>query len=197
MDMGSVGRLDIFIAPMFGGKTASLLRKLTQMREIGFNVLYINHCLDNRSTEGWSTHCPVLKNNKLDIQTLKTNDLQTVEKSQLTDFDVIGIDEAQFFDSYLIDFVKDLVDVQCKYVIVAGLDGDYKRQKFGYILDLIPIADNVAKLHAYCKICSREKKTVAALFTQYIGDEIAGNILIGGADKYIPVCRKCHSLFKN
>lgn len=191
--MTTIGRLDIFIAPMFGGKSSSVLRKLTQMKEIGLNVLYINHCLDNRSTKGWSTHCPILKHNELDITIIKTDKLQNIEYDQIWEYDVIGIDEAQFFDKFLCEFVQTLVDKMNKYVIVAGLDGDYKRERFGHILDLIPLADNVAKLHAYCKICSREKKTVSAIFTKYIGEETLDNIIIGGADKYIPVCRKCYS----
>jgi thymidine kinase len=109
---------------------------------------------------------------------------------------VIGIDEAQFFDEYLVDFVHNLVEEQRKYVIVVGLDGDFKRQRFGHILDLIPFADNVAKLHAYCKRCAETKKTLtAALFSHYTSgtpNVVEDAVIVGGSDLFQAVCRSCY-----
>ncbi|XVF75204.1 hypothetical protein PTKIN_Ptkin13bG0168900 [Pterospermum kingtungense] len=97
--------------------------------------------------------------------------------------DVIGIDEAQFFDD-LYDFCCEAADHDGKTVIVAGLDGDYLRRRFGSVLDIIPLADSVMKLTARCELCGKR-----AFFTLRKTDETQTE-LIGGADVYMPVCRQ-------
>ncbi|KAL6520484.1 hypothetical protein OROHE_017072 [Orobanche hederae] len=96
---------------------------------------------------------------------------------------VIGIDEAQFFGD-LYDFCSKAADHDGKTVIVAGLDGDYLRRSFGSVLDLIPIADSVTKLTARCEACGKR-----AFFTLRKTDETRTEV-IGGAEVYMPVCRK-------
>ena len=117
--------------------------------------------------------------------------MESIDLELLVSADVIAIDEAQFFGDELVPFVRKLVDSYHKYVIVGGLDGNYKRQKFGHVLDLLPLADNVTKLHAYCKPCSTSKTLRAAIFTHYIGD-LRDTLIVGGADDYQPVCRRCY-----
>ncbi|XWS18117.1 hypothetical protein CRYUN_Cryun32bG0014300 [Craigia yunnanensis] len=97
--------------------------------------------------------------------------------------DVIGIDEAQFFED-LYDFCCEAADHDGKTVIVAGLDGDYLRRSFGSVLDIIPLADSVMKLTARCELCGKR-----AFFTLRKTDETQTE-LIGGADVYMPVCRQ-------
>uniref|UniRef100_A0A7N2LTL5 thymidine kinase n=1 Tax=Quercus lobata TaxID=97700 RepID=A0A7N2LTL5_QUELO len=97
--------------------------------------------------------------------------------------DVIGIDEAQFFED-LYDFCREAADNDGKTVIVAGLDGDYLRRSFGSVLDIIPLADSVTKLTSRCELCGKR-----AFFTLRKTEE-AQTELIGGADVYMPVCRK-------
>lgn len=187
----SQSRLDIFIGSMMAGKTSALIRKLTLLAEMGFKPVYINHGNDTRAETVYSTHSALLEDRELAITTIRTTDLSVLPN--LDRFDVIGIDEAQFFGAELVEVVKHLVDVKQKYVIVVGLDGNFNREKFGYILDLIPIADNVHKLHAYCKQCALEKKTlVRALFSHYTGDPENSGIDIGGVEKYQALCRDCY-----
>ncbi|KAL6207235.1 hypothetical protein ACLB2K_024479 [Fragaria x ananassa] len=97
--------------------------------------------------------------------------------------DVIGIDEAQFFGD-LYDFCCEAADHDGKKVIVAGLDGDYLRRSFGSVLDIIPLADSVTKLTSRCELCGKP-----AFFTLRKTEEIQTEV-IGGADVYMPVCRK-------
>ncbi|KAM1766457.1 hypothetical protein ACFX11_005470 [Malus domestica] len=97
--------------------------------------------------------------------------------------DVIGIDEAQFFED-LYDFCSEVADRDGKKVIVAGLDGDDLRRKFGSVLDIIPLADSVTKLTARCELCGKR-----AFFTLRKTEEMQTE-LIGGADVYMPVCRQ-------
>ncbi|KAL4320936.1 hypothetical protein HN51_065107 [Arachis hypogaea] len=96
--------------------------------------------------------------------------------------DVIGIDEAQFFED-LYDFCREAADHDGKTVIVAGLDGNYLRRSFGSVLDIIPLADTVTKLTALCEICGKR-----AFFTLRKTQEKQVE-LIGGGDVYMPVCR--------
>ncbi|KAJ0082932.1 hypothetical protein Patl1_09699 [Pistacia atlantica] len=97
--------------------------------------------------------------------------------------DVIGIDEAQFFED-LYDFCSEAADHDGKTVIVAGLDGDYLRRSFGSVLDIIPLADSVTKLTARCEFCGKR-----AFFTLRKTKETQTE-LIGGSDIYMPVCRQ-------
>jgi thymidine kinase len=96
----------------------------------------------------------------------------------------ILIDEAQFFPDLLKSI--ELVDFYKKTVIIFGLDGDFKREKFGNILDLIPYADSVEKLCARCNNCNNK-----AIFSHRIIQEKT-QIIIGNKDIYIPLCRKCY-----
>ncbi|MBA0686425.1 hypothetical protein Goari_014030 [Gossypium aridum] len=97
--------------------------------------------------------------------------------------DVIGIDEAQFFED-LYDFCCKAADNDGKTVILSGLDGDYLRRSFGSVLDIIPLADTVTKLTARCEVCGKK-----AFFT-FRKTAATQTELIGGADLYMPVCRQ-------
>ncbi|KAL5561591.1 hypothetical protein UlMin_031338 [Ulmus minor] len=97
--------------------------------------------------------------------------------------DVIGIDEAQFFDD-LYDFCCKAADLDGKTIILAGLDGDYLRRSFGSVLDVIPLADTVTKLIAHCELCGKR-----AFFTLRKSRDTRTE-LIGGFDLYMPVCHQ-------
>jgi len=97
--------------------------------------------------------------------------------------DVIGIDEGQFFPD-LVEVCEKLAAAG-KTVLVASLDGTFQRKPFGRTLELIPMAESVTKLQAVCMICFRD-----AAFSRRLGDETAIEV-IGGADKYVAVCREC------
>jgi len=106
---------------------------------------------------------------------------------EVTEAKVIIIEEAQFFDD-LVPFVRSMVDNFKKIVIVVGLDGDYNRKPFGTILQCIPFADKVTKLTALCCRCS--DGTPAIFSHRKVQDR--DQVLIGGADKYEPLCRECY-----
>ncbi|XP_027147912.1 pentatricopeptide repeat-containing protein At4g16470-like [Coffea eugenioides] len=94
--------------------------------------------------------------------------------------EVIGIDEAQFFED-LYDFCREAADHDGKTLIVAGLDGDYLRRSFGSVLQVIPLADSVTNLNARCGLCGRQ-----AFFTLRKTEETETE-LIAGAEVYMPV----------
>jgi len=105
---------------------------------------------------------------------------ETTRVLPLTDASSIFINEAQFFDG-LVDFVKDMLK-KGKHIYVYGLDGDFQQNKFGTLLDLIPMADTYTKLYAVCKCGGK------ASFSKRLS---SSTIQYAPSDRYIPVCRTC------
>ncbi|KAE8637354.1 hypothetical protein Csa_013006 [Cucumis sativus] len=171
------GEIHVILGPMFAGKTTTLLRRIQSESCNGRSVAIIKSNKDTRygldsivTHDGMKLPCWAIPN------------LSSFKK-KFVKLDVIGIDEAQFFDD-LYDFCCEAADIDGKTVIVAGLDGDYLRRNFGSVLDIIPLADSVTKLTARCEICGNR-----AFFTLRKTQEKETE-LIGGADMYMPVCRQ-------
>lgn len=101
---------------------------------------------------------------------------------------MLAIDEAQFFAD-LVQFCTEAVEGRGQRVIVAGLDGDFRRRKFGQLLELVPLADSVTKLSSKCAECG-----AAAPFTLRTAAATA-TTLIGGSESYKPACRRCYQAF--
>ena len=117
--------IDVIIGPMYSGKTTEVIRLLNIYSEIGMKVLYVNSSLDNRNGDAaFSTHNPALTVNKSKIDSVKTTNLNEISWHS---YDIIGIDEAQLFVG-LKRFVLSLAENYGKKIIVAGLNGDFKRE---------------------------------------------------------------------
>ena len=180
-----MGYLKMIIGCMFSGKSSELLRQCRTYQSIDKKILYINYIDDTRYSSTEITTHDNSGENAIFVKNL--NDI-----IQLPDFktaDIIGINEAQFFED-VYETVKSLVDDYNKIVIICGLDGDYERKPFGDFLQLIPHAEEVLKLKALCKMC---KNGTYAAFTKRIVDS-SEQVLIGGTDTYLPVCRDCFNL---
>ena len=179
--------LDMIIGPMFSGKTTELIRRLNTFQSVGKKCVYINSILDSRNTEHFSTHNPVIKELG-NIDSIKTNNLESIIHI-ITNFDIIGIDESQLFMGNFKKNIIDLVEEHNKKIIISGLNGDFQRNKFGYILDLIPYCDGITKLYPYCLTCSKNGIIEKALFSKRLNND--QNKINISYDNYIPVCRKC------
>ena len=163
---------------MFSGKSTELIRRLKRLQIANYQCLIVKYANDTRyDQESIATH---------DRQTLKAvsvaklNDL----KVNLDDFDVIGIDEGQFFPDIL-EFSETMANAG-KSVIVAALDGTFQRKPFESVLQLVPLAEHVVKLNAVCMVCFGEGSYTKRTSTD---QEVE---VIGGADKYMAVCRSCY-----
>lgn len=188
------GKLTIICGPMFSGKTTELIRRINRARSIGSKVFVVHNQKDTRYGENYI--CTHLQN-KIPSHPCKDLDELTSNKEYL-ESDILVVEEAQFFDQ-LYDFVVDQVDNKGKHIILSGLDGDYKRQPFRCngnmdLLRLIPMADKILKLTAYCAKCSDE---TPAIFTHLVKEnnnleEIEANngVILGGLDKFEALCRK-------
>ena len=179
--------LDLIIGPMFSGKTTELIRRLNTLQAIGQKCVYINSVLDSRNTENFSTHNPVISQLG-SIDSIKTNSIDIILDKLLT-YDVIGIDESQLFMGNFKLIIISIVEDHHKKVIISGLNSDFERKKFGYILDLIPICDDITKLFPYCISCSKQHKITKALFSKRLNND--NNKINISYDNYIPVCRRC------
>ncbi|KAK9715098.1 hypothetical protein RND81_06G143600 [Saponaria officinalis] len=176
------GEVHVIVGPMFAGKTTTLLRRIQSERLKGRNVALIKSNKDTRyehnsvvTHDGDKYPCWPLQN----LSSFR----QEFGPSAYDELEVIGIDEAQFFED-LYDFCQRAADHDGKTVIVAGLDGDYLRRSFGSVLDIVPLADSVTKLTARCDVCGKR-----ANFTLRKTEETEKE-LIGGAEVYMPVCRQ-------
>ena len=155
--------LHLTLGCMYSGKTSALIRDSTSD---SFIIDY-----DTGGEKG------VLYNHdNVKVTCETTRDLSSIK----TNASSIFINEAQFFDG-LVEFVKKMLH-QGKHVHIYGLDGDFRQQKFGSILDLIPMADTYTKLYAICKCGDNAafSKRLTSSTSQY-----------GPEDRYIPVCRAC------
>eukprot|EP00697_Spironema_sp_BW2_P011544 gnl/Spiro4/27264_TR13563_c0_g1_i1.p1 gnl/Spiro4/27264_TR13563_c0_g1~~gnl/Spiro4/27264_TR13563_c0_g1_i1.p1 ORF type:complete len:184 (+),score=39.21 gnl/Spiro4/27264_TR13563_c0_g1_i1:53-604(+) len=174
------GEIQIIFGPMFSGKSTELIRRIRRQTVANRKCLVIKYKADTRySEDALGTH---------DRQTWDAwpcSSLSEVE-GHIAEFDVIGIDEGQFFPD-VVSFSEAAAN-SGKTVIIAALDGTYQRKPFGNVLDLVPLAEEVIKLRAICHFCFRE-----AAFSKRIGQETEIE-LIGGADKYVAVCRECFSM---
>lgn len=180
MDMNcSNGYLEIWSGPMFSGKTTQLIQTYKQYDYIGKKICVVNYHLDTRYHETMlSTH------DKLMIPCLQTSCIANV-MDIARNCDVILINEGQFFPD-LFACVIELVETYNKKVYISALDGDFKRQKFGAILELIPYCDQFTKLNSLCSQCKNGQK---ALFSHRVSHE--SEQIVIGSDNYIPLCRKC------
>lgn len=194
--MDQVGELTIITATMFGGKT-SFLMHLLETLGYATRCLYISHSSDTRSELEFSTHNKTLDVSQLaqlNADMIKVSKLSHVSDEVVRMYQVVTIDESQFFPD-LNNQVRHWVDDLAVEVYVAGLSGDFNRENFGEIHKLYPFADKITVLRdTLCSVCSESGKRTIAIFTKNIDDASGEQIQVGGAEKYIPVCRKCYLL---
>ncbi|XP_015771762.1 PREDICTED: thymidine kinase, cytosolic-like [Acropora digitifera] len=172
-----VVRICVVIFLFFLNRT-ELLRRIKRYQVANHSCIVIKYEKDNRyDAGGVATH---------DRQTLRASSCSVLEdiKEKAQDYSVIGIDEGQFFPD-IVQFAEEMAGLG-KVIIVAALDGTFQREAFGPILKLVPLAESVVKLSAVCMHCYRD-----AAFTKRLGAEKKVEV-IGGADKYMAVCRECY-----
>jgi thymidine kinase len=182
------GYLELILGPMFSGKTTRILEIYNHYSFIQKKIMVINYAEDKRYHETMlSTHdhkmipCTLT----MDIKDMWFNPANK-NYIEIHRADVILINEGQFFNQ-LKECVIDMVERENKTVYICGLDGDFQRNKFGQMLDLLPYCDNVIKLKSLCSICRNGKR---ALFSHRVTDE-KGQVSIG-SHNYVPLCRKCY-----
>ena len=177
-----MGSIELYIGPMFSGKSSMLIKTAKNYESIGKKILAINNKKDTRyGINKITTH------DKLSIDAIMVSKLNDIHKNYSQEFkkaDIILIEELQFFND--IKFIINAAEKYSKKVVASGLDGDFQRKPFKSVIELIPYCDTVTKLRGFCKIC---KDGTPSIFSKRIVNS-TDNILVGGSDSYISVCRK-------
>ena len=168
---------------MFAQKTTELLRRVRRYKSIGYKVLLVNYIADTR----YGNNC-IASHDKDIEKAVCVSELKEVADMVLSgEYQVVAIDEGQFF-SDLFEQVSTWADTLSIHIVVAGLDGTSDRTPFGDMLRLIPHAEEVERLSAFCAVC---RDGTVANYSKYLGvKEDDNNVVIGGAEAYKPVCRK-------
>lgn len=172
--------LELIIGPMFSGKTTYLINKYKLYQEENKKILCIKPIIDNRFITN-----KIVSHNQEYIDCKTINSLSEIDNDELNLYDILIIDEGQFFND-LKEIIIKLLENYNLHIIICGLNGDYKKEKIGEILDLISHSDECVKLNSICSKCNNGTK---APFTNRIIDSNE-KILIGGNNIYEPVCRK-------
>ncbi len=175
------GWIEVVCGSMFSGKTEELIRRLKRAKIANLKVEIFKPAIDIRYDE-----IKIVSHDENAIQSTPVDHSQKI-LLLANDVDVVGIDEAQFFDDGLPDVCDKLA---CKgiRVIVAGLDMDYLAQPFGQIPFLLAKADYITKLHAICMKCGN----IANYSYRKIPNE--DQVMLGAKNVYEPRCRRCYYL---
>ena len=173
------GRIEVVCGSMFSGKTEELIRRLRRAQFARQKVEIFKPAIDVRYSED-----DVVSHDQKHIMSTPIGSSASI-LLLASDCDVVGIDEAQFFDMGLVDVCNELANRGIR-VIVAGLDMDYKGIPFGPMPALCAIADDVTKVHAICVKCGNlayvSHRTVAG----------SQRVLLGETAEYEPLCRDCY-----
>ncbi|MBQ7869003.1 MAG: thymidine kinase [Prevotella sp.] len=173
------GRIEVVCGSMFSGKTEELIRRMRRAEFARQKVEIFKPAMDTRYSEE-----NVVSHDRHSIKSTPVTSASQILKLS-ADIDVVGIDEAQFFDNGIVSVCNKLANRGVR-VIVAGLDMDYKGVPFGPIPALCAIADEVAKVHAICVKCGA---------LAYVSHRIVDSdrrVLLGETGEYEPLCRDCY-----
>ena len=173
------GRIEVICGSMFSGKTEELIRRLKRAKFARQKVEIFKPALDTRYSD-------------VEVVSHDSNHITStpIESSAYiltltNDVDVVGIDEAQFFDNELVEVCNELARRGVR-VIIAGLDMDFRCQPFGPMPALMAVADSVTKVHAICVKCGNLAYVSHRLVD---GDK---QVLLGEKMEYEPLCRECY-----
>lgn len=172
------GWIEVICGSMFSGKTEELIRRLKRAIIAKQKVEIFKPSIDTRYDEN-----DVVSHNSNSIASTPVTNAQSILLLS-NDIDVVGIDEAQFFDDQLPQICQVLANKGIR-VIIAGLDMDFKGQPFGTMPALLAMAEYVTKVNAICMKCGG----IASHSFRLINED--ATVLLGEKESYEPRCRKC------
>ncbi len=178
------GWIEMVCGPMFSGKTEELIRRLVRAQIAKQKVAIFKPRLDNRYSEEY-----IVSHNDRKIKSIIIDHPEEILEHAY-EAEVIGVDEAQFFDTSIIRVCRELANAG-KRVVIAGLEKDYRGEPFGPMPGLLVEAEYITKVLAICVRCGEP-----ANFSQRICSE-TGQVLVGESDKYEARCRNCYQAPEN
>jgi thymidine kinase len=175
------GWIEVICGSMFSGKTEELIRRLKRAKIANQKVEIFKPRIDTRYDSG-----KVVSHDENSILAIPVDHSHKI--LELVDgISVIGIDEAQFFDTDLPDICQQLA-LQGKRVIIAGLDMDFRGKPFGPVPHLLAVAEYITKVHAICQHCGN----LATHSYRWSGE--SDTVVLGEKDHYEPRCRTCYEM---
>lgn len=175
------GCIEVICGSMFSGKTEELIRRLKRAQFANQKIAVFKPVVDNRYSD------VDVVSHDLHSVTSKPISSPTEMLELADDVQVVGIDEAQFFDNSLVEVCKTLANERKIRVIIAGLDTDYLGVPFGPMPQLMAIAEDVQKVHAICVKCGSLANHSHRLTKS---KEL---VVLGEKDSYEPLCRECYN----
>jgi thymidine kinase len=181
---GKRGSIELITGSMFSGKTEELIRRLRRAQFAGLKVEIFKPTIDKRYSE-----TNVVSHDEKSISSTPVDNASSI-LLLAGDVDVVGVDEAQFFDESIVDVCNNLADSGIR-IVVAGLDMDFMGKPFGPMPALLAIAEYVTKVHAICMRCGN-----LAQYSHRKSNE-AQIVLLGEKNIYEPLCRNCFNKAMN
>lgn len=175
------GWIEVICGSMFSGKTEELIRRLKRATIAQLKVHIFKPAIDVRYDK-----VNIISHNENAIASTPVEHAKQI-LALIDNPDVVGIDEAQFFDEAIVDVCEQLT-LKGIRVIVAGLDMDYLGKPFGQMPNLLAVADYITKLHAICVQCGN----IAHISYRKTNQD--DQVLLGEKDLYEPRCRKCYHI---
>ncbi|PLX26270.1 MAG: thymidine kinase [Ignavibacteria bacterium] len=172
------GWVEVICGSMFSGKTEELIRRLRRAQIAKQRVAIFKPAIDTRYAED-----RIVSHSGVSLASVMVSNAADI-LANAGDVDVVGIDEAQFFDLDLVGVCEELAD-RGHRVIVAGLDQDYLAQPFEPMPQLLAIAEYITKTLAICMVCGNPANRTQRVTTA------SERVLVGAADSYEARCRKC------
>lgn len=180
------GWIECITGSMFSGKSEELIRRLRRGVYAKQKVIVFKPTIDERYHKE-----KIVSHNGNAIEAINITEAKEIEQHDLSDVDIIGIDEIQFFDRTVVDIAQDLAKKGYR-VITAGLDMDFKGEPFDPVPEMLAVSEHITKLQAVCAVCgassSRTQRLIDGRPAKY-DDPI---IMVGANESYEPRCRAHH-----
>ncbi|MGD0342877.1 MAG: thymidine kinase [Bacteroidales bacterium] len=177
---GKRGSIEVITGSMFSGKTEELIRRLRRAQFAGLKVEIFKPSLDTRYSD-----TRVVSHDEKSIVSTPVDNASAI-LLLAGDVNVVGIDEAQFFDNTIVEVCNKLADEGIR-IVLAGLDMDFMGNPFGPMPALLSIAEYITKVHAICMRCGN---LAQYSFRKSNEDQV---VVLGEKDKYEPLCRNCYN----
>ena len=176
------GKIELILGPMFSGKSTRLIEQMRKYVYKAKKTIMVKYYADQRYSEKSEvvTH-DLIKYDSINCKLLR-NSFDTLKQ-----YDVIGIDEGQFFAD-LVEVCEELA-LMGKIILIAALNGDFRMEPFPVIQRIISKSDKIKLLKAYCFNCHKDAKFSLRIV------QSNETVLIGAGEAYKPACRECHVFF--
>jgi len=185
-----IGKIEVIVGCMFSGKSEELIRRLKRAQIAKLQVQVFKPTIDTRYSS-----IEVVSHTGEKIKAEAVSNSKEILNKISDGVNVIGIDEAQFYDMEIINVVRGISRKGVR-VILAGLDMDFKGEPFGPMGNLLAIADEVTKLHAICMVCGEDATMTQRLINGKSAKYTDPVVMIGASESYEARCKLHHYVDK-